>query len=319
MMSTALELTIPHTLRSGATAALREAIETRVDSVTIHTPQVPDETADAIERADVVATMGFEDGWYDRLDGVSLVQALSAGVDHYDLEALAAKEVALTNASGVHSEPISQQVLGYMLAFERNLHRAMHQQARGVWERFRAGELGGKTLGIVGVGAIGEAVARVVDPFDMTVIGTKRDTSVDLPHVDELYPPADLDRVLARSDYLVLACPLTDETRGLIDAEALGLLPSDAVLINIARGPVVDESALVEALQQRRIRGAGLDVFETEPLPSDSTLWDLSNVIITPHMAGSTPAYYDRCGEILATNIDAVATDDLDGLTNRVV
>lgn len=310
---------LPHTLRDSAQASLTTELETHVPDLEVIAATTPDETNDGFEMADILVTMGFEDEWYDRLDSISWVQGLSAGVDHIDTERLSQAGIALTNASGVHAEPISQQVLGYMLAFERNLHRAMHQQARGVWERFSAGELGEKTLGILGVGAIGAAVARVVSPFDMEVLGIKRDTDVSIPHVDRLYSPKHLDEVLSVSDYLVLACPLTEETTDLIDAAALSLMPSSAVLINIARGGVVDEAALTRALQQRQIRGAALDVFEAEPLPAESPLWDLSNVMITPHMAGSTPKYWTRCAAIIATNYEAFATGSLDSLENRVV
>lgn len=318
-MTATHEVLLPHTLRAGAKSGLRDELERRSSSLTVRSATTPAETESALETADILATMSLEDDWYDRLDGVDLVQSLTAGVDHIDLDRLEADGIMLANASGVHSEPISQQVLGYMLAFERNLHRAMRQQSRGIWERFRGGELGGKTLGIVGVGAIGQAVARVSAPFDMTVIGTKRDTDVSIPHVDELYSPDELEAVLSRADYLVLACPLTDETSGLIDQAALALMPSQSVLINIARGPIVDEDALITALQQRRIRGAALDVFETEPLPGESPLWDLSNVIITPHMSGSTPRYWERCAELIAANHEAMEAGDLSAMTNRIV
>lgn len=310
---------IPHTLGESAATTLKAELNAQVAEIDIQVARTPDETDTGFETASILITMGFEDAWYDRLDGIRWVQALSAGVDHIDLDQLEAAGVALTNASGVHADPIAQQVLGYMLVFERNLHRAIRQQSRGVWERFRGGELDGKTLGIIGVGAIGSAVARVCAPFDLEVLGTKRDTNTTIEHVDELLSPARTDEVLAAADYLVLSCPLTESTRELIDAEAFRLMPSDAVLINVARGEVVDESALVTALQQRRIRGAALDVFEEEPLPSDSTLWRLSNAVITPHMAGSTPRYWERCAALVTANYPHVAADELDRLDNRII
>lgn len=310
---------LPHTLSSGAVTTLRDELGRRLPDLSVRTPATPDETHAAFDDATILITMGFEEAWYDHLDSIAWIQGLSAGVDHIDLDRVAEADTVLTNASGVHAKPIAQQVLGYLLAFERNLHRAIRQQSRGVWERFHGSELGDKTVGIIGVGAIGSEVARVLEPFETTVIGTKRDTSETVPHVDRLYPPAGTDEVLVEADYLVLACPLTDETRGLIDAEKLRLLSNEAVLVNIARGQVVDEDALVTALQQGRLRGAALDVFETEPLPADSTLWSLSNVILTPHMAGSTPHYWRRCADLVEANYPAVADGSLEGLRNRLV
>ena len=248
------------------------------------------------------------------------VQTLNSGVDSYDLDALADRGVAVTNAAGVAANPIAEQVLGYLLVFERRIHKGIRQQERdGIWRDYSAGELGGKTLGIVGVGAIGTRVAELASAFDMEVIGTKRTPETAPDVVDEAYSPSGLPELLARSDYVVLACPLVEATRGLIGSEELMSMRSDAVLVNVARGEVVTESALETALQQGRIRGAALDVFEEEPLPPESPLWDLPNAVITPHMAGSTPKYADRIGELFEENYRRYVSGDLDDLRNRVV
>jgi len=152
----------------------------------------------------------------------------------------------------------------------------------------------------------------------MAVVGTKRDTSDASEAVDDLLPADEYHELLRRSDYVVLACPLTDETEGLLGIPEFRLLDSDAVLVNIARGEVVDQGALVRALQYGMIRGAALDVFEEEPLPPESVLWDLSNVVVTPHMAGSTPHKDERWIDIITTNYEALAADDLDAPVNRV-
>jgi len=248
------------------------------------------------------------------------VQTLNSGVDSYDLDALAARDIAVTNAAGVAANPIAEQVLGYLLVFERRIHKGIRQQERdGIWRRYSAGELGGKTLGIVGVGAIGTRVAELASGFDMDVIGTKRTPETAPDVVDEAYPPSGLPELLSRSNYVVLACPLVEATRGLIGTDELMSMRSDAVLVNIARGEVIDESALETALQQKRIRGAALDVFEEEPLPAGSPLWDLPNAVITPHMAGSTPKYADRIGSLFEDNYRRYVSGDLDDLRNRVV
>lgn len=318
-MDDAAVVLLPHTLSDAAATSLVNAFTERSPSITVHRAETSTETISGFEEASIVATFGFEPDWYDHLDDITWVQALTAGVDSYDLDQFRQHDVILTNASGVHAKPIAQQVLGYMLMFERNLHRGVRQQVEGSWNRYWGSELGGKTIGIIGTGAIGSEVARVVATFDTRVIGTKRDTSVSIPHVDRLLSPAHTDEVLEESDYLVIACPLTDETRGLIDAQSFERLSEDAVLINIARGAVVDESALITALEEEQIAGAGLDVFEEEPLPEESPLWDLPNAIITPHMAGSTPKYWTRCGELLARNYDPFIEGAVDEMENRIL
>lgn len=318
-MNDAAVVLLPHTLRDAAATSLSDELAERIPSIDVHRAESATETIDGFEEASIVATFGFEPDWYDHLDEIRWVQALTAGVDSYNLDRFRQHDVILTNASGVHAKPIAQQVLGYMLMFERNIHRGVHQQVEGVWDRYGGNELGGKTIGIIGTGAIGSEVARVVATFDTHVLGTKRDTSESVPHVDRLLSPAHTDEVLEEADYLVIACPLTEETRGLIDSQAFDRLSEDAVLINIARGEVVDESALITALEEEQIAGAGLDVFEEEPLPEDSPLWDLSNVIVTPHMAGSTPMYWTRCGELLARNYEPFIEGAFDEMDNRIL
>ncbi|MDY6817300.1 MAG: NAD(P)-dependent oxidoreductase, partial [Halobacteriales archaeon] len=191
------------------------------------------------------------------------------------------------------------------------------QQARHEFRYWQGGELHGGTLGIIGLGEVGSRVAQLGQALEMTVIGTKRDPGSAPAAVDEALGPGDTDRVCARADYLVLACPLTEDTRGLIGETQLGTMPSDGVLINVARGPVVDEDALIRALQRSEIGGAALDVFTEEPLPGDSPLWDFSNVILTPHIAGSTPKYWDRLADIFAHNYTCYRDGEYDEMQNR--
>jgi phosphoglycerate dehydrogenase-like enzyme len=245
-------------------------------------------------------------------------QVVTAGVGHLPTEQLRETGAVLTNASGVHAEPVAEQVFGYLLTFERDLTSAHEQQRRHEFRHYLAGELKGKTLGILGVGAIGERVAELGQAFGMAVLGTKRDPSEGSEFVDDLRGSDATQWVSARSDYLVVACPLTEETHHLVGAEELASMPSDAVLVNTARGAVVDTEELLLALQQGRLGGAALDVFETEPLPSDSPLWNLSNVLITPHVAGGTEQYWDRCADIFAQNYEAFTAGNLEEMVNRV-
>jgi phosphoglycerate dehydrogenase-like enzyme len=246
------------------------------------------------------------------------VHALTAGVDGDDLDALAERGVILTNASGVAAEPAAEQVLAYLLAFERRLHRGIRQQERGEWEWYGGRELIDETVGVVGVGAIGSRVAELCSALGVEVLGCSRDPD-SVPVVDEAYGTDDLEAMLARTDFLVLTCPLTPATRGLIGATELATLPDHAVLVNVSRGALVDEAALVTALRDDVVRGAALDVFETEPLPPDSPLWDRDDVILTPHNAGSTPHYWTRNAALFARNYRRFTDGDRDALVNRVV
>lgn len=296
---------------------LRTAILDRVPEMDLRLARTPPESLAQIPDADVVLASFLPSDLLGAADGLEWIQALSAGVDFYEQDTLDERGIVLTTASGVHAEPIAEQVLGYMLAFERQLHTGIRQQSRGVWERYEGGEIRGKTLAIIGLGAIGSRVAAYGQAFGMTVLGTKRDPSTAPDAVDEVYGPDELYEVLPRAEYLVVACPLTSETRGLLGPAELGTLPGEAVLVNVARGEIVHEEALVHALQQDRLRGAALDAFDDEPLPPMSPLWGLSNVIVTPHMAGSTPHKTDRIADVFAANYAAYLGDG--DFENRVV
>jgi phosphoglycerate dehydrogenase-like enzyme len=297
----------------------RTEIEARVPEVDLRVSRTPSETRDLAGEADALLATYVSTDLLDAAPDLRWTQVLSSGVDFLDLEAIEAHGVALTNAAGVHAEPIAEQVLGYLLTFERGIHTGIRQQREGVWQRYSGGEIRGKTLGVVGLGAIGSRAAEYAQAFGMTVVGTKRDPDTAPAAVDEVYAPDGLFEVLGRSDYALLSCPLTPETRGLVGREELGVMKAEAVLVNVARGAVVDEDALVYALQQSGIRGAALDVFEEEPLPPESPLWDLPNVVVTPHMAGSTPHKFERAAEIFAANYGAFADGRPEELRNRVV
>ena len=318
-MSTQPDLLVTDHVARETAAELVDRLEESLPAGTVHRAAIPEETRELIADVEAVVTARLPPELLERAANLRWVHALSSGVDSYPLAELEAREIVLTNSAGIHAQPIAEQVLCYMLMFERGVTESVRQQQRSVWEAVSGGELRGQTIGVLGVGSIGARVAELCSALGMTVLGTKRDLS-DVPDaVDESYAADDHHEVLARADYVVLACPLTEETRGMIGRRELRAMGRDAVLVNVGRGELVDEGALVEALQQGRIEGAGLDVFETEPLPQDSPLWDLSNVVITPHMAGSTPHRFDRWLEILEPNYEAVAEGRLEELENRVV
>ena len=225
---------------------------------------------------------------------VRWIQATSAGIGAfvkrrgYDRRM---PQTVFTTASGVHARPLAEFCALAMLAFSRGLFAMLEAQRHRHWERFAGTDLLGKTVVIYGHGSIGEEVARVSRSFGMTTIGLKRSVQGQDPralHVDELHPSAGLPAVLPRADFLVLAAPHTPETEGAIGARELALLPAGAVLVNVGRGALVDEAALVAALQSGHLGGAALDVFREEPLPPQSPLWGMPNVLVSPHSASTS-------------------------------
>lgn len=232
------------------------------------------------------------------------VQNWGAGVDKLPLQELASRGIVLTNASGVHAYPISETIFSMMLAFTRKLHLSIRNQLQSQWKGTGTlGEIHGKTIGIIGVGTIGEETARLARAFGMKVFGIRRSGSPN-EYVDQMYDNCGLELVLRASDFVVVTLPLTDETRHTFGKTQFEQMKRTAMFINIGRGGTTDTDALVEALQTGTIAGAGLDVFEQEPLPESSPLWGLDNVIMTPHNSGSTDQYNDRAFEIFIQNLE---------------
>ncbi|UQZ82252.1 Glyoxylate/hydroxypyruvate reductase B [Paenibacillus konkukensis] len=231
------------------------------------------------------------------------VQNWGAGVDKLPLGRLADRGAILTNASGVHAFPISETIYAMMLAFTRKLHLSVRHQLHSEWKGTGSlGEIHGKTIGIIGVGAIGEETARLAKAFGMKVLGVRR-SGQPSGFVDAMHDLNGLAAVLQESDFVVVTLPLTDETRHMFGKAQFELMKPTAMYINIGRGGTTDTEALIEALRTGVIAGAGLDVFEQEPLPASSPLWQMENVIMTPHNSGSTEQYNERAFEILMRNL----------------
>ena len=235
------------------------------------------------------------------------IQATSAGVGKLaDRVGLTQSSVAVTTASGVHARPLAEFVLLAMLMFGKDVLRLEREQREHRWERFAGEEVAGKTVCVVGLGKIGREVARLSRALDARVVGTVREVRERTPEdlgVDRLEPTDRLDELLPEADVLVLAVPHTALTDRILDARRLALLKPGAILVNIARGDIVDEAALAEALASGRLRGAALDVFEQEPLPPESPLWDLPNVFVSPHSASTVAAENERIVELFQENI----------------
>ncbi len=235
------------------------------------------------------------------------VQATIAGVEGFPLPALAARGIVLTNASGVAAPAIAEHVLALMLAFARGLPALYRRQASGAWcdnhdEAPPTFELGGQTLGIVGLGDIGVELARRAHALGMRVRATDRDPGEAPPGVERVRPSDDLPALLAAADHVVLCLPLTRSTEHLIGREQLAVMKDSAYLYNVGRGELVDQGALVAALRDGTIAGAGLDVTTPEPLLADSPLWALPTVVITGHTAGQTPLYWERGIDLVIDN-----------------
>ncbi len=249
-------------------------------------------------------------GWHipqsvmERATRLKWIHATAAGVDTLLFPAVLEGRVLLTSSVGIHTVVLPEYVMAMILAFSRRLHIAVRNQMARRWDRATTlgEELEDKVLGVLGVGAIGRVLAARAAAFGMRVIGTKR-TPEPIPHVERVFPPEGTDDVLRAADFLAVILPLTPQTRGLIDARALALMKPTAVVINVGRGAVVQEAALIGALNAGAIAGAALDVFEREPLPADSPLYAMENVIITPHVSGSSPTYFDRAIPLFCENL----------------
>jgi len=234
----------------------------------------------------------------------------SAGVGGVLYPEMVASEVVLTNSAGTHAEPIADTVLAMILHFARGLDFAVRAQAERRWDKgpYDAAdapvrELAGSTVGLLGLGGIGQAVARRASALGMRVVATRRSSAPGPPGVEVLAGDDALDRLLPLAHYLVVTVPRTASTEGMIGARELAMLPAGAVVINVSRGDVVDEEALVEALRGGRLRGAGLDVFRTEPLPPESALWTLPNTLLLPHVSGTSHAFWRRETDLVVANL----------------
>jgi len=255
--------------------------------------------------------VGRAEVWFGRsLDPARLARARrlkwwqvpSAGVDKYLFPEFVASSVVLTAAQGINDKPVADHACMFVYAFARNLPTLLENQRQRRWRRAPASELDGETIGIIGLGRIGLEIARRARNWGMKVLATKRRPD-PVEGVDRVFGPDGLEELLRRSDYVVVAVPHTPRTVGLIGARQLRLMRPTAVLINISRGGIIKEDDLVAAIKGGVIRGAGLDCFQEEPLPADSPLWDLPNVVITPHCGGAQRDYDGRATEFFCNNL----------------
>ncbi|MFB6124294.1 MAG: D-2-hydroxyacid dehydrogenase [Haloferacaceae archaeon] len=278
--------------------------------------RVVDERSD-LDACDAIVTFEYDDAFLSA--GLTWIHSVQSGVDRFPFDDLEARGIRLTNSTGIHGDVVGETAVGYMLAFARRLHEHRANQLRREWS-FPAWDdpftLRGESLCVVGLGTLGRGIAARADVLGMDVTGVRR-TPTPVDHVDAVYPSTDLYEAISDARFVALAVPLTGRTEGLVGEAELAAMRDDAYLVNVSRGPVVDQSALVGALEADALAGAALDVFETEPLPEDSPLWGMENVLVTPHAAAATQDYFRRVATLVREN--ARRLDAGEPMTNLVV
>lgn len=314
-MNLLIVLTLPAPVRNRYYEHIRTAFpELKVAMVDHHSKVDP-----YIESTDILVAFGVMLADHVFKEGKSLkwVQALGSGVDGIVDQPSLRDGVLVTNLHGLHGPPVSEAALGAMLALSRDLPRVVRNQARRAWDRFPARLLQDKTVGIFGIGVIAEALAPKCKAFGMRVVGISS-APRSVPGFDRMYRRDALVEAVRELDYLVLLTPHTPATHGVIDAKVLAAMKPTSYLVNLARGGVVDEPALIEALESRRIAGAALDVFAQEPLPPDHRFWDMEQVIVTPHLGGFCDVYVDHALPIVEENIRRFLAGDHANMINVV-
>jgi phosphoglycerate dehydrogenase-like enzyme len=232
-------------------------------------------------------------------------QVTSAGVDRHQGTEVWNSKVIITGVSGIHAVPIGEFVMGLMLMFAKNTPLGFKMMQTREWVRYPSGTLRGKTVGIIGLGHIGGEVARLSKAFGMKVVATRRSTKAagKAKNVDLVLPASRMKELLAQSDYVAVTLPLTPETTHIIGEGEFKAMKPTAYIMNIGRGPLIDQDALIKALEEKRIAGAGLDVTVPEPLPKESKLWDFNNVILSPHISGGMEDYMVQATDLFCENL----------------
>jgi phosphoglycerate dehydrogenase-like enzyme len=308
-------LTLPQEVRDAYASRLAQ----RFPEIAIHVVDHYSKASPFMPDADMLLTFGpmMKDEVLQPAKKLKWVQALGTGVDGVIDQPSLAPDVVITNIRGIHGAPVSEAAIMMMLALSRGFDRGVRNQDRQSWTRWPPRLLDGKTVGIYGVGLIAEALAPRCEALGLEVIGftsTKR----ALPGFDRMHLRSELLQVAGKLDYLVLLVPYSEDTRHSIDARVFQAMKPTAYLINLARGGIVDEDALMRALKAGEIAGAALDVFQEEPLPQGHPLWTTKNVIISPHMGGFCDVYAERALPTIEHNMACFLRGDIDGMINVV-
>ena len=298
--------------------AYREALQARLPDIPFHTATSEEAIREHAGKMDILVTLyRVADDLLKLAANLKWIQVTTSGVNYLLSRPSLRKDVIITTSRGIHGPQMSEMAFLLMLALNRNFLQVVRNQDKRVWERWPGRILFQKKVGILGVGAIGEEIARKSKAFGMTVYGmdiVKR----KLDSVDFFYGPEDLVRVAGEVDYLIVVAPSTPETEKIIGAKVFAAMKPSAFLINIARGEMVDEKALIEALEAEKIAGAALDALSVEPLPKDNPLWTTKNVIITPHVGGASENYVDQVVPIVEENLRRFLQGERRNLINYV-
>ncbi|PSQ28842.1 D-2-hydroxyacid dehydrogenase [Halobacteriales archaeon QS_9_68_17] len=285
-----------------------DRLEAELADLPVEVAVVGDDRGDLAE-CDGVVTFAHHESYLDTVDWVHSIQA---GVDRFPAEEFEARDIALTNSTGIHGDTVGEFVAGYMLMIARRHHEYARKQERKEWgyaDWDAPFTLAGESLCVVGLGTLGRGIAERADALGLEVTGVKR-TPEDVPGVSTVYPQADLREAVADATFVALAVPLTDGTEGLVGKAELDAMRDNAYLINVARGGVVRQNDLVRTLERDELAGAALDVFAEEPLPERSPLWEMDEVLVTPHAAAQTRDYYRDIAALVRENVDRIRSDE---------
>lgn len=311
-----VKVIVTYTLNDGQLNRIKERFGDGVEVIKVKDLDAADEI---ISDAPVLLTnqLKIDQRAIERMKKLQWIQCVFSGINHFPLDYLKEREIVLTNARGVHRIQMSEFIVSLLLSIVRRSYHYTKAHLNREWKPLKVDELYGKTIGFIGVGAVARETARKLKAFDVRIIGVKNKVE-RVDHFDEIYGNDGLDRLLEQSDFVIALVPLTHRTRKMIGKGQFERMKKTAWFINVARGPVVDEKALIEALRNRQIAGAGLDVFDKEPLPENSPLWDIENVILTPHIGGPTPHYMDRMLDIFMENLEAFVSGDRERMINVI-
>ena len=296
---------------------IKKRLEPQFPDLSIHAAITEADVGDFIEKTDIILTLLISDELIKQAVNLKWIQTMISGVDPIIKLPSLRKEVLLTSSRGIHGPQMSELAFLFMLGLNRNLYRNFRNQRKKKVERWPGKLLYQKKVGILGVGVIGEEIARKCKAFEMTVYGITR-TKRESPYVDYSYGSEGLLEVIGEVDYFINVVPSTSQTRKMIGARELSAMKDTAFFINIGRGDTVDEDALIDILKAGKIAGAGLDVYSVEPLAAESPLWDLENVILTPHIGGMSDIYNDQVLPIFEENLRRFFQGERKNLINYI-
>jgi phosphoglycerate dehydrogenase-like enzyme len=295
----------------------KKALQPKFSEVSMHAAKKEDEIGDFIEKADILLLIRISDELIKKASNLKWIQALTTGVDYIISLPSLKKDVIITSTRGIHGPQVSEMAFLLMLALNRNFSQVVRNQDRGVWERWPGKLLWKKKVGILGVGVIGEEVARKCKAFGMEVFGIDI-IRRELDCIDAFYGPEEIGKVAGDLDYFVIVAPRTPQTEKMIGAKVLSSMKPTSFLINLGRGEIVDEDALIQALDSQKIAGAALDTFCTEPLPKDHPFWRMKNVIVSPHVGGMSNIYVTQALSVFEENLRRFLKGERRNLINLV-